>query len=119
IPTSTVDNIATNGNTVHKSFMVPFVNGKIPQLDRVTVTLYIEPVGLEVLDDLVMSGSLDASVRDAMPRYRVQLVDGPDSGQPITYEWTLKEAVKQQMSDGSRRCTENTQPRFAPPPPPM
>jgi hypothetical protein len=38
-------------------------------LERVTVTVYLRPVGLDVLDDLIQSGHLDASVRSAMPTF--------------------------------------------------
>src|SRR5262249_49362096 len=93
IPTSTPDNVLMNGNTQDNNWKVPLFPGpppRIPQLNRVTVTLWIEPMGREVLDDMVMSGYLDASIRDAMPRYQVQLVDGPDSGSPVTFEWTYE-----------------------------
>ena len=35
--------------------------------DRITVTMRIVPIGLDVLDDLVASEHLDAGVREVMP----------------------------------------------------
>ncbi|MGH7326799.1 MAG: hypothetical protein ACREJX_00480, partial [Polyangiaceae bacterium] len=40
-----------------------------PSADRITMRLRMIPVGYDVLDDLVASGDLDPSVRDAMPVY--------------------------------------------------
>jgi hypothetical protein len=37
--------------------------------DRVTLRVRLRPVGLDILDDLVASGHLDARVRDAMPTH--------------------------------------------------
>jgi nitrate/TMAO reductase-like tetraheme cytochrome c subunit len=118
IPTSTPDNV--NNNQASKPFKVPLVNGKIPQIDRVAVTLWLEPMGREVLDELVQANELDAAIRDAMPRMQVTLVDGPDSGAPVTYEWTLEKALGPDGSQSSGRlCTENTKSKFSTVPAPL
>ena len=39
----------------------------IQQFDRVTLTVKLRPIALEVLDDLVASGHLDPAIADAMP----------------------------------------------------
>lgn len=36
--------------------------------DRVELAIHVEPVGLELLDELIGTGDLDPAVRDAMPR---------------------------------------------------
>lgn len=57
---------------------------------RVTLSVWLEPVGLDVIDDLMKTGHLaDDSVRNAMPRHYLQkkrLVD-PDAG-PILLDWS-------------------------------
>jgi hypothetical protein len=53
----------------------------LPQApDRVTMRIRIEPIGLDVLDDLVATGDLDKKYRDAMARL--------DVGPLKTLEWT-------------------------------
>jgi hypothetical protein len=47
-------------------------------IDRVTMRVRVQPVGLDVLDNLVASGDLDPSVKGAMPIF--------DVGAPL--EWT-------------------------------
>ncbi len=37
------------------------------QIDRITLQVRIQPVGRDVLDELVKSGDLDAGIRDVMP----------------------------------------------------
>jgi hypothetical protein len=84
--------------------------------DRITVTIWLEPVGLEVIDDMVDSGFLDKSFRDRMPRYPIEVVGVPATditGGPISFEWTVEKAIgEHDMSDG-RYCLANTSPRFA------
>ena len=58
--------------------------GDVP--DRVTLRVHVQPMGLDVLDSLVASGDLDASVRDAMTTYDIDLGAGP------TLEWTAATA---------------------------
>ena len=57
--------------------------GKIP--DRVTLRLRFQPVGLDVLDDLIQSGDLDPSVRSSMPTYDISF--SPTLDMPLL-EWT-------------------------------
>src|SRR5262249_5777713 len=46
----------------------------LPQMpDRVTLRVRLQPVGLDVLDDLVASNDLDPAIRAAMPTYDVDL----------------------------------------------
>lgn len=53
--------------------------------DRVTLKLWMEPIGLEVLDDLVSSGHLAQAVRDAMPRHAILPARGKSD---LALEWT-------------------------------
>ncbi len=53
--------------------------------DRVTLKVWVEPIGLDVLDDLVQSGHLDAAVRDAMPRHALLPARGTSD---LALEWT-------------------------------
>jgi hypothetical protein len=53
-----------------------------PKPDRVTLRLRLQPVGLDVIDDLVASRDLDASVRARIPTYDLDLGGG------ATLEWT-------------------------------
>ncbi len=45
--------------------------------DRVTLDLWVEPIGRDVLDNLVDSGDLDPSVAAAMPTFPVSLMGSP------------------------------------------
>ena len=57
----------------------PKGNQKLPEVPaRVTLRMRLQAVGLDVIDDLISTGDLDAGVRDAIPTY--------DIGQPV--EWT-------------------------------
>jgi hypothetical protein len=53
--------------------------------DRVTLRVRYQPIGLDVLDDLVKSGDLDKKYRDAMTTF--------DLGHTKTVEWTKAAAV--------------------------
>lgn len=61
------------------------------QVDRVTLRVRLQPIGVDVLDDLVKSGDLDPAVRQQMPIYDVQ-----------TLEWTLATPATPPASDGAR-----------------
>jgi hypothetical protein len=50
-----------------------------------TVTLHMQPIGREVLDDLVSSGDLDASIVDAMPTLDVL----PNADSSVTVDWRI------------------------------
>jgi nitrate/TMAO reductase-like tetraheme cytochrome c subunit len=54
--------------------------------DRVTLRVRLQPVGLDVLDDLIGSGDLDPQVRSMMPTYDLDLGAGP------ALEWTMAKA---------------------------
>jgi hypothetical protein len=54
--------------------------------DRVTLRIRLEPIGLDVLDDLIQSRDLDPTVRAAMPRFDLDL------GAGATLEWTAASA---------------------------
>jgi hypothetical protein len=55
--------------------------------DRVTLRLREQPIGLEVLRDLVASGDLDPAIAAAMPTLAIDLNGGQGDG-PVL-EWTL------------------------------
>jgi hypothetical protein len=75
--------------------------GKIP--DRVTLTLWLQPIGSDVLNDLVASKDLDPSVAAAMPTLPVPLGQTLDGGVPVPMrpqlEWTLA-AAKVPVANG-------------------
>jgi len=55
----------------HKQRFFPKDGSFIPMPDRVTLQVHFEPVGLEVVDDLVKSGDLDPSVRSTLKNLTV------------------------------------------------
>ncbi|MGH7436703.1 MAG: multiheme c-type cytochrome, partial [Polyangiaceae bacterium] len=63
--------------------------------DRVTLKVWVQPVGSEVLADLVDSGDLDPSVAAAMPRFPVVIAPPPNPGAASdgTLEWTPQVAA--------------------------
>jgi hypothetical protein len=72
-----------------------FVNVWNP--DRVTMTIWVEAIGLDVIGDLIDKGSLDPSIRGKVQRFAVQLnttqpAPTPD-GRPVTFEWTIDAAL--------------------------
>jgi hypothetical protein len=62
--------------------------------DRVTLSLWVQPVGLDVLRDLVASGDLDPSIVRAMPKFPVPLgvLLGGDAGS-AQLVWTAQDAA--------------------------
>lgn len=69
--------------------------------DRVTARIKIRPVGLDVIDDLIESADLDASLRDAIPTF--------DVGRSETLEWTPDAVTQTYLQDGlPMRCVSNT-----------
>jgi hypothetical protein len=69
----------------------PRNGAKLAQMpDRVTLRLRLQPIGLDVLQDLVGSQDLDAGILDAMPTYDVPLA-GPT--RPAQIEWTTQAAA--------------------------
>ncbi len=62
--------------------------------DRVTLNVWVQPVGLDVLNDLVSSGDLDPSVVATMPTLPVPLsVQAPGILGSSQLEWTSASAV--------------------------
>lgn len=59
--------------------------------DRVTLRFRLQPIGLDILDDLVASGDLDPSVRAAMPTL--------DLGEAPIVEWTPEGATERYFED--------------------
>jgi hypothetical protein len=63
----------------------------LPQVPaRVTIRVRMRPIGLDVLDSLVDSGHLDASVRDAMPTFTAYSAEAewPDPNNPRNILYT-------------------------------
>lgn len=65
LPVATTSNPQDPGyyHAVTRSFDVP------PTADRVTLRVRMQPIGLEVLDDLVKSGDLEPRLRAKMPTF--------------------------------------------------
>jgi hypothetical protein len=79
----------------------PRNGSKLAQMpDRVTLRVRIQPVGVDVLQDLVASQDLDSGVIAAMPTFDVSLA-GPT--QPAQLEWTTAAAASlvYQADDGT------------------
>ncbi len=78
------------GTYTHRTQLFPrsgqpiTIDGGTVEPDDVIVTVWIQPVGLDVLADLVDSGDLDAGVIASMPVFQVSLT-GP--GTAGTLEW--------------------------------
>jgi hypothetical protein len=75
---------------------------------HVTVTFHMQPIGRDVLDDLVNGGYLDASIRDAMPTFDFL----PNDGVPVTADWTTSAAAAANNPGLSGTlCVETAPPR--------
>jgi hypothetical protein len=75
-----------SGTYTHRVQLFPRTGNPLPMKpDDVQVRVWIQPVGLDVLGDLVDSGDLDAGVIASMPTFQVSLT-GPTSTAPL--EWT-------------------------------
>ena len=88
----------SNGTYTHRTQIFPrqvgipiTIDGGAVQPDDVIVSVYIQPVGLDVLEDLVDSGDLDAGVIGNMPVFQVSL-SGPDTSGSL--EWTPATATQ-------------------------
>jgi Cytochrome c554 and c-prime len=68
---------------------------------RVTLKVHLQPIGRDVLDDLVVSGDLDPSVRDAMPTYDVGWAITGDAGVD-SLEWTPDTASSVYTENGTQ-----------------
>ena len=66
----------------HKQRSFPPSGAPIPTPDRITLKVHLMPIGLDVLDDLIASGDLDAGLRDVMPTFDIgdTLEWTPDAG---------------------------------------
>jgi hypothetical protein len=99
--------IGANQNRLSR--VIPATETGVRFPTRVTLSIWLEPVGLDVIDDLMATGHLpDDSVRQAMPRYflnpkRLANPDGEVS--PFILDWKRSEAVP----SGAELCvsTEN------------
>jgi hypothetical protein len=56
--------------------------------DRVTLTVHMQPIGLDVLNDLVATHDLDPAVVAQMPTLTVALPNPVDGGVATSLEWT-------------------------------
>jgi hypothetical protein len=67
---------------------------------RVTLKVHLQPIGLDVLDDLVASGDLDPAIRDAMPTFDVGWATSGDAG-VAALEWTPDTATASYVENGA------------------
>ena len=70
---------------------------------RITALVRMQPIGLDVLDDLIESRHLDPSIRDAMPTFDL-LPNRKTSGEPVSLTWTYDEA---RSASGDYLCVES------------
>lgn len=69
--------------------------------DRVTLRVRLQPIGLDVLDDLIATGDLAPEIRNAMPTFDV----GPEA----LLEWTEAAATAKYLEDRVEfRCVTKT-----------
>jgi hypothetical protein len=114
IKVSTVQN--ANGNQLPTA--KPF---SANQPERVTVTIWVEPIGLDVIDDMIGSGNyLDPSIRGKIQRFAVQLpttqpMPTPD-GRPVTFDWNVDDAVASLNDPSTSSVLPNGQPCLEFPP---
>ena len=76
------------------------VTGTLPAIpDRVTLRVRMQPVGLDVLDDLIATGDLDSGIRSKVPTF--------DVGAPL--EWTPSSTNGEYVEGGQRvTCVTKT-----------
>jgi hypothetical protein len=60
--------------------------------DRVTLQMWVQPIGTDVLLDLVDSGDLDKSIVTAMPKFPIPLQLDADGGEVPMLVWTPEAA---------------------------
>ena len=81
----TLDKTDPDYYITHASRRFPKSGTLLGTPERITLKLRLRPVGRDVLDDLVESGDLSASIRDAMPVLELW----PNRGtSDVTLEWT-------------------------------
>lgn len=93
------------------AFPYPSKLTNVSRPSRITVTIWLEPIGLDVIDDLAKSGYLPESdaaphLRDLVPRRALipAHLTYPDAAapNPVTLEWTYEAAFKQ--ANGTDLC---------------
>jgi hypothetical protein len=75
--------------------------------DRVTFRLRLQPIGLDVLNELVDSGDLEAGVSAGMPTYDVSFLS-TDGGIQSGLEWTPAAAAANAANAGIDRVDNHT-----------
>jgi Cytochrome c554 and c-prime len=86
-------------NYTHRERLYPLTanpgDSKLAQMpDRVTLAMHLQPIGLDVLDDLVATKDLDPSIVAQMPTLSVALPNPTaDGGVASTLEWTAATAT--------------------------
>jgi YtkA-like/Cytochrome c554 and c-prime len=93
---STFDPLDTRYYQTHVEQVYPRGSGAaqavLPTMpDRVTFRMRLQPIGRDVLDDLVDGGDLDPSVPGAMPTFDVSFLEA-DGGVQSALEWTVASA---------------------------
>jgi hypothetical protein len=78
----------------------------IPMPDHVTMRVRLQPVGLDVLDDLIASGDLDPSIRAMMPTYDIDLDQSAMAPSPMLV-WTMADAKLGPFEDPSAQTGPN------------
>jgi hypothetical protein len=87
LPALSLDPMATS----HRVKFFPNSESPLPAIpDRVTLNLWLQPIGLDVLNELVATHDLDPGVVAAMPTFPVPLGQGPQQQQLV---WTRQAAA--------------------------
>ncbi len=115
IPVSTPAN--PQANVTGHAYKIPSANNGIVQPDEITVTVWLEPIGLDVIDDMREAGYLDDALRSAMPRLALIAPGEADASvrQGVTFAWVRKRALDDATGysgPNNQRCMDSTQPRF-------
>lgn len=113
----TIPGPVTNDKS-HPDYFITHVTRRFPKAgtiagvpDRVTLRVFLRPIGHEVIDDLIQSGDLDPSFKAAIPTFELL----PNRGQSdVALEWTPEQSddpvygfVKSLPGLGSARCVSN------------
>jgi hypothetical protein len=113
----TYDQLDPGFYRTHVEQLYPRDGGVAPLLlpqqpDRVTVRMRLQPVGLDVLDDLVDGGDLDPTVTGQMPTYDVSFL-APDGGITPMLEWTPQAAASAAAQNAALRYQDKYDQTFA------
>lgn len=104
IPIAPLGDPSGQHSLIHDYDMVA-CTGKVTNLSRITVTVWIEAVGMDVFDDMASAGYPLSDLRSRMPRLAVlphrNSTTAPNPS--VTLQWTPATAVGQQ-----NRCVETT-----------